>query len=205
MIRRRRLWNLALFSVPPNQIAVQGHFYEDIRPVSQFQQTPLEFETNLQGDTYTDLSKSKLFLKVRILKANGNKLDETAKVSPVNLFFHALFKQVDVYFNRTLVSSSGDTYALKAYFKTLFNSTAEEKSTALQGQLFYRDTPGFMAETSPGSSKLFTCLPNYFHIWNALTCINKNQDNHDTVVIIIIIIIIITIIIIIITATTTDI
>lgn len=119
----------------------------------QFQQTSLEFETNLQGDTYTDLSRSKLFLKVRILKADGNRLDETVKVSPVNLFFHALFKQVDLYFNRTLVSSSGDTYALKAYLKTLFNSTADEKSTLLQGQLFFRDTPGFMGETSPNSGK----------------------------------------------------
>ena len=144
---------LDLFSVPANQVAVQGQYYEDIRPISQFQQTPLEFETNLQGDTYTDLSKSKLFLKVRILKADGSRLAETDKVSPVNLFFHALFKQVDVYFNRTLVSSSGDTYAFKAYLKTLFNSTADEKSTILQSQLFYRDTAGFMDEISPNSGK----------------------------------------------------
>lgn len=103
---------LDLFSVPANQVAVQGQFYEDIWPVSQFQQTPLEFDTNLQGDTYTDLSKSKLFLKVRILKSDGTSLTEENKVSPVNLFFHALFKQVDVYFNRTLVSSSGDLYPI---------------------------------------------------------------------------------------------
>lgn len=163
---------LNLFSVPPNQVAVQGHYYEDLRPVSQFQQTPLEFETNLQGDTYTDLSKSKLFLKVRILKADGSRLDETVKVSPVNLFFHALFKQVDVYLNRTLVSSSGDTYALKAYLKTLFNSTGDEKSTILQGQLFYRDTAGFMAETSPNSGKL---LIYYSNTWIFLTRAISNQ------------------------------
>ena len=60
---------LDLFNVPKNQIAVQGHHYEDIRPVSQFQQTPLEFETSLQGDSYCDLASSKLFVKVRILKA----------------------------------------------------------------------------------------------------------------------------------------
>ena len=144
---------LDLFSVPPNQIAVQGQYYEDIRPVSQFQQTPLEFDTNLQGDTYTDLSKSKLFLKVRILKADGSRLGEASKVSPVNLFLHALFKQVDVYFNRTLVSSSGDMYPIKAYLKTLFNTSSDEKSTVLQSQLYYRDTPGFFDETAPNSGE----------------------------------------------------
>lgn len=142
-----------LFNVPNNQIAVQGHHYEDIRPVSQFQQTPLEFETNLQDDTYTNLSRSKLFLKVRTVKADGSRLNGTAKVAPINLLFHSLFKQVDVYFNRTLVSSSGDNYAVKSYFKTLFNTTSIEKSTALQSQLFYRDTPGFMDTTSPGGGK----------------------------------------------------
>ena len=145
---------LNLFSVPENQISVSGHHYEDIRPVSQFQQTPLEFETQLQGGFYTSLSASKLFLKVRILKADGSRLKDTDNVAPVNLFFHALFKQVDVYFNRTLVSSSGDNYAIKSYIKTLFNTTNIEKSTSLQSQLFYKDTSGFMAETSPNSGKL---------------------------------------------------
>ena len=40
---------LDLFSIPNNQIGVNSQFYEDIRPVSQFQQPPLEFDTNLQG------------------------------------------------------------------------------------------------------------------------------------------------------------
>ena len=144
---------LNCFSVPKNQIAVTGHHYEDIRPVSQFQQTPLEFETNLQGDSYTNLSRSKLFLKVKILKADGSRLDAAAKVTPVNLFFHSLFKQVDVYFNRTLVSSSGDNYAIKSYIKTLFNTTGVEKATALQSQMFYKDTPKFMDETTPAAGE----------------------------------------------------
>ena len=143
---------LELFSVPKNQIGVSSQFYEDIRPVSQFQQTPLEFDTNLQGDTYTDLSRSKLFLKVRILKADGSRLTAADKVSPVNLFFHALFKQVDVYFNRTLVSSSGDLYPLKCYLKRLFNSSAAEKSAPLESELFYKDTPGAFDETDPNGS-----------------------------------------------------
>lgn len=72
---------LDLFSVPANQVAVQRYFYEDIRPISQFTgvETPLEFETNLQGDVYTDIANSKLFVKVRIFNANGKDLTQTKK------------------------------------------------------------------------------------------------------------------------------
>lgn len=142
---------LDIFSVPANQVAVQRYFYEDIRPISQFTgvDTPLEFETNLQGDIYTDIANSKLFLKVRILKANGTRLKADEKVAPVNLFFHAMFKKVDLYFNRTLVSSSGDSYPYKAYFNTIFNHDKDDKSTHLQAQAFYPDSYGFMAETDP--------------------------------------------------------
>ena len=142
--------SLDLFSVPSNQIAIQSQFYDDIRPVSQFQQTPvLEFDTTLHGDVYINLLQTKLFLKVRILKSDGSKLTAADKVAPVNLFFHALFKQCDVYLNRTLVSSSGDLYPIKSYLKRLLTTSAEEKSTRLQAELFYRDSPGFIDETDP--------------------------------------------------------
>lgn len=146
---------LDIFNVPGNQVAVQRYFYEDIRPISQFTgvETPLEFETNLQGDVYTDIASSKLFLKVRILKSNGGRLQPEEKVAPVNLFFHAMFKKIDVYLNRTLVSSSGDLYPYKAYLNTLFTHDKDDKSSHLQAECYYPDSPGFMAETDPSAGK----------------------------------------------------
>lgn len=144
---------LDLFSVPANQVAVQRYFYEDIRPISQFTgvETPLEFETNLQGDVYTDIANSKLFVKVRIFNANGTRLNPDEKVAPVNLFFHAMFKKMDLYYNRTLVSSSGDLYPYKAYFNTVFSHDKDDKSSHLQAQCYYPDSFGYMAETDPNS------------------------------------------------------
>ena len=40
------------------------------------------------------------------------------------------------------MGSSGDLYPIKAYFKTLFSSSADEKSSSFQSQLYYRDTLG---------------------------------------------------------------
>jgi hypothetical protein len=139
---------LDLFTCPPTQVACLKQYYEVIRPISQFQgYGPIQFQTSLQGDFYTDLSKSKLFLKCRLLKPDGSSFSNEDSVTPVNLFLHALFSEVDVRMNDTLVASSGNMYAYTSYFQTLLRSSAEEKKNVLTEQLYMADTPGWMDST----------------------------------------------------------
>ena len=150
---------LDLFSLPPNQVAILKQYYEDVRPISQYHGlNPLSFEVNLQGDVYTDLAKCKLFLKVRILKADGSRLVPGDQVTPVNLMFHAMFSEVDVRMNGTLVHSSGNMYPYIAYLHTLLRESQQAKKTKLTEQLFYPDSAGFFEETNPngGNFGLFT-------------------------------------------------
>ena len=150
---------LDLFSLPPNQVAILKQYYEDVRPISQYHGlNPLSFEVNLQGDVYTDLSKSKLYLKVRILNANGSRLGPDDQVTPVNLMFHALFSEIDVRMNGNLVHSSGNMYPYVAYLHTLMHESESAKKSRLTEQLYYPDTAGFFDETSPNSGNfgLFT-------------------------------------------------
>ena len=141
---------LDLFSAPPNNVAVPRYQIENLRPISEFSgvETPLQFETHLQGEYYTDLARSKLFLKVRILKSNGTRHELDTQVTPVNLFFHSMFKKVDLYLNRTLISSSGDLYAYKAYLHAVFNYNKDDKESQLQGELFFGDSPGYFNDIS---------------------------------------------------------
>ena len=150
---------LDLFSLPPNQVAILKQYYEDVRPISQYHGlNPLSFEVNLQGDVYTDLSKSKLYLKVRILNANESRLGLDDQVTPVNLMFHALFSEIDVRMNGNLVHSSGNMYPYVAYLHTLLHESESAKKSRLTEQLYYPDTAGFFDETSPNSGNfgLFT-------------------------------------------------
>ncbi|MCG8112750.1 MAG: hypothetical protein N0E59_18490 [Candidatus Thiodiazotropha taylori] len=150
---------LDLFSLPPNQVAVLKRYFEDVRPISQYNGlNPLTFEMNLQGDVYTDLSKSKLFLKVRILRSDGSRLGPDDLVSPVNLMFHAMFSEIDVRMNGSLVYSSGNFYPYVAYFHNLLRESEHAKKTKLTEQLYYADTVGFFDETNPngGNFGLFT-------------------------------------------------
>ncbi|MEW8548261.1 MAG: hypothetical protein AB2693_32555 [Candidatus Thiodiazotropha sp.] len=149
---------LDLFSLPPNQVAILKQYYEDVRPVSQYHGlNPLSFEVNLQGDVYTDLSKCKLYLKVRILKPDGSRLDQDDHVSPVNLMFHALFSEIDVRMNGNLVHSTS-MYPYIAYLHCLLYESDSAKKSSLTGQLYYPDTVGFFEETNPNSGNfgLFT-------------------------------------------------
>lgn len=141
---------LDLFKLYPNQVAIQNYYLEDIRPVSHFTgiDAPLEFETSLQGDSYCELSSSRLFLRVRILNADGTRCGDNVKISPCDSFFHSMFKKVDVYMNRTLVSSSGDLYPYKSYFNKLFRPDLNIGNSKMsECQLFTGQDGGFPSET----------------------------------------------------------
>lgn len=152
---------LDLMSVPPNQVAIETRLLEDVHPISQFNghQSPIIFKANIQGNVYTDLSKSALSLKARILKADGSRLNAKDKVSPVNLWVHALFRQVDLYLNGTLVSSSGDRYLYNAHFKTLLRGGSNtENECLLSSQLMYRDTAGSFDESDTARGNIYYYL-----------------------------------------------
>ena len=101
---------------------------------------PLEFEISASGDDYIDLSQCYLSLKCKVKNSDGTDLrtqtsdadgnvtaGNQASVGPVNLFLHSLFRQVDVSFNDTLVSTSGDCYAYRAYITDLLSYGTDVK------------------------------------------------------------------------------
>lgn len=72
---------LSLFASPSNQVAVEKLYYTEARPISNISSTdtPIEIVVSGAGAEYIDLKKSKLYVKARILKADGSILDENKK------------------------------------------------------------------------------------------------------------------------------
>ena len=110
---------------------------------------PIEFYVSGTGEEYLDLTKSQLFVKAKISRANGTALDAETKVGPVNLFLHSLFSQVDASLNERLISPSTNTYPYRAMIETLFNYGRDAKSSQLSMAMFYKDTPGKMDVVDP--------------------------------------------------------
>ena len=65
--------------------------------------------------TLTDLSQSYLYVKFKIIKADGHDLEADSNVAPVNNFLHSIFNSVDLYLNNKLISSHSGTYPYRPY------------------------------------------------------------------------------------------
>lgn len=132
---------LSLFSVPPNQVAVEKIYFAEYRPVSAFnaEDAPIEISIPGQGSEYIDLRRSRLYAKCRIVKADGTSLAAQEKVGIINVPLQSLWSQVDTYMNGKLVSLNTSYYPWKAYLKLLLSSGREASDSQLQSQLFYLD------------------------------------------------------------------
>ena len=139
---------LCLFDLPGYQAAVENVSYQKIRPISSITaDSPIEFNIAAQNDlTYMELKRSTMFIKVRITRNNGSKIDSSNNVGPINLVLHSLFSQVDVFVQNRLISSSTGNYSYKAYMQTLLEYGKSAKQSQFTSQLWYADTPGAIDE-----------------------------------------------------------
>ena len=141
---------LDLFSVPATQTSIDCGVYVEFHPISSITgAAPIEFDVTASGDDYLDLANSFLCVRAKITRVNNDNLEANDTVGPVNNFLHSLFSQVDVSLNGTLITSSTNTYAYRAYIETLLSYGGDAKSSQLTSALFYKDEAGKMDKPNP--------------------------------------------------------
>ena len=106
--------------------------------------SPVEFDVSGTGDDYIDFANTMLFVKVKVVRLNGNNIAADAVVGPVNLFLHSLFSQVDISLNGSLITSSTNTYPYRAMLETLLSYGRDAKTSQLTSAMYYKDTAGNM-------------------------------------------------------------
>lgn len=141
---------LDLFSVPPTQTSIESGMYVEYHPISSLTNgAPIEFDVSSSGDDYMDLTNSLLHVRVKITKADGSNIAANETVGPINNFLHSLFSQVDVTLNGTLITSSTNTYAYRAYLESLLSYGPAAKQSQLTAALFYKDEAGKLDKPNP--------------------------------------------------------
>lgn len=141
---------LALFDLPPTQVAVSDIYYQEIRPLSQLSgDSPIEFRISGQNSMdYLDLKGSQLYVKLRVKKADGNSLVASEKTGPVNLFLQALFSSTEVTLqNKAIITCNYNPY--RALIETLLNFGQDAKTSQLTSQLFIKDDSDAPQDTDP--------------------------------------------------------
>ena len=103
---------LSLFAKPSNQVAVQKVYYTEARPISSIdsEDTPIEIVVSGAGAEYTDLKRSRLYVKAKIIKSDGSDLAADENAGVVCLPLQSLFSQLDIYLNNKLVSLNTNNY-----------------------------------------------------------------------------------------------
>lgn len=146
---------LALFHPGVKERAIESTTWINYRPVSQISNTSaIEFNISGTSSDYILLSKTRLYLQVRIINSTNNSpITEDDDVSFVNLSMHSLFRQVDVMLNQKLVTSSvGVNYPYKSMIDVLLNYNHDVKDSLLQAEGYFKDGAYFFdgSTTNPG-------------------------------------------------------
>lgn len=143
---------LDLFTVGPTQTSVIKKSDIEYQPISAVSSNaPAEF--NIPGtEDYIDLPYTQIYISGRIKHKDGSDLATDEKVAPVNNLLHSLWKQVDVYFGSTQVSSATNTYSAESYCKTVLNFGMSAKNSQLQAAMWYGDTSGSFEDAKVGST-----------------------------------------------------
>ncbi|GFX27778.1 uncharacterized protein F54H12.2 [Trichonephila clavipes] len=161
-------YELNLFAPPPTQMVIERGHWVQFPPIANVSDGgPIEFLISGSREEYLDLSQTQLYVRAKILKSDGKLITEENKVSPINLFLHSLFSQVDISLNERIISSSSNTYAYRAIIETLLNHGYDSKISQLSSQVYYKDTAGRMniygeddKDLNEGFNKRFSLFKN---------------------------------------------
>jgi hypothetical protein len=136
--------------VPPTQTSIESGSVTEYNPVSALTHgLPIEFNVMGSGQDYVDLANTQLYVRAKITQGNGDPINGTDHVGPVNLTLHSLFSEMDLKLNETLVSSTNNTYSYRAYLETLLSYGQDAKASQLTATMYYKDTAGYMDVTNP--------------------------------------------------------
>lgn len=123
-----------LWSKPPIQLAIEKELTSQHRPIAAINDasSPLTFVIPSSDEEMLNLNSMMLRLRLKFdLKKDTTATADWNKITPSNFLLHSFFKSVELEINDKLVTSSQQTYSLKAYIGALTNFTSDARRTVL--------------------------------------------------------------------------
>ena len=131
---------LNLFTKTPSDTSLKSKEWIEYKPTNQINDTSaINFSITAQSSAYVDLKSSVLNVKLRLTNGDGTPMNEAIVAGLVNTPLHSIFRQVDVMFQQTPLSHSGNNYPYKAYIDTILKTNENVQKGELTSQLFYKD------------------------------------------------------------------
>ena len=131
---------LNLFTKTPSDTSLKSKEWIEYKPTNQINDTSaINFSITAQSSAYVDLKSSVLNVKLRLTNGDGTPMNEAIVAGLVITPLHSIFRQVDVTFQQTPLSHSGNNYPYKAYIDTILKTNENVQKGELTSQLFYKD------------------------------------------------------------------
>jgi len=127
-----------IFARKPIQSSVLDTTEIAFKPIASIGQNDLEFHIPAVSDLYTNLN-IKLYVRGRLVKADGTSLAATDKTGVVNNLLHSLFSQCAISLNGTSITSASELYPYRSYLETIFLYGSDAAATHLTNGFWYID------------------------------------------------------------------
>ena len=132
---------IAFFQKAEVDESIEKIYWVTYRPIAPIQEgTAVEFSIPGTSKDLVDLSQSKLYVKAKIVESGGSNIGTAAKVGPINLTLHSLWRQAELQLNQVNVSNSvGTNNPYKCLLDVVLKQSEDVKESVLQSELYFKD------------------------------------------------------------------
>jgi hypothetical protein len=129
---------LRLFDRALPQVVVESASICDISPTTSISEdaTHIDFLISGSNNEYLDLNDTLLYVRFRVVTADGKNLTVDAPVTTSNLLLNALFKDVKLSINQTVTEGGNQMYAYKSTIEDIFGFNSDAKLHQLEARGF---------------------------------------------------------------------
>lgn len=171
--------SLCIFDKPGILTDIQRAYTVEYYPLSSItSKGPIEFHIPGNAEDYIDVNDIKLFVQLRVQKADGKDIDQTKDIVGLNnLPIATLFQDASLMIGETQVEGGHMNYPYFGYFNTVMQFTPAAQQSQLQSYGWFKDQAGKFDDASNtgfkkrqslvGNSSLVELMgPLYFDFFN---------------------------------------
>ena len=121
---------LRLFDVDMPQVVVSSGIFTDVNPSTSLSENSntVDFIINASETEYLDLNDTLLYLRLKVTASDGKNIAKESLSTPSNFFMNALFSDVSLMLNDTVVEGGNHLYPYKSTIESIFNFNKEVKN-----------------------------------------------------------------------------
>ena len=135
---------LCIFDKPGVLTDILRKHTVDFYPVSTLSSSgPIEFVIPGTSEDYLDLSKTKLYVSLKVLEDDGTNVNQTTDIVGFNnLAISTLFSDASLKISDTQIEGGASDYPYLGYFRNVMQFTPAAQKSTMEAMGWYKDEAG---------------------------------------------------------------